>query len=125
MAWRHFTKDEFSCNCCGCNEISTELVDILDDMREELSFPLRITSGYRCPEHNNRVSSTGRDGPHTTGLAADISIMGHQAHAFLSLAFAKGFTGIGVKQKGNMHRRFIHVDLLDSEHRFRPTIWSY
>jgi len=94
-------------------------------LREQLGFPLRITSGYRCPTHNQRVSTTGVAGPHTTGLAADVKIYGREAHALIAAAMAAGFTGIGIKQKGDMSRRFVHLDILDSTERFRPTVWSY
>lgn len=125
MAWRHFRLEEFACNCCGANEISTAFVNELDGLREALGFPLIITSGYRCPTHNERVSTTGRNGPHTTGKAADIKVHGKQAHELVQFAMQYGFTGIGVKQRGDWSRRFIHLDILESPDRFRPTIWSY
>lgn len=125
MTWRYFNLDEFRCNCCLKNEISTDLVDALDAIREQLGFPLLISSGYRCPAHNARVSSTGDNGPHTTGLAADIKIAGRQAYALLDKALEWGFTGIGINQRGDMSKRFIHLDLLSEPERFRPTIWTY
>ena len=47
------------------------VLDLLQTARENLG-PLQITSAYRCPSHNDSVSSTGMAGPHTTGLAVDI-----------------------------------------------------
>src|SRR5690606_42128115 len=67
----------FRCKCgCGRNEIQEELVDKLDKLRGIMRIPFRITSGFRCPVHNEKVSSTGRNGPHTTGFAADILLSG-------------------------------------------------
>lgn len=126
MAWKHFKLSEFDCNCCGGNMIDHELVALLDAGRERLAFPFRVRSGYRCPAHNDRVSSTGLNGPHTTGKAVDIGVLGREAFELLQWAMeSRRFTGIGVSQKGMHERRFIHLDMLADPARFRPTIWSY
>jgi uncharacterized protein YcbK (DUF882 family) len=99
-------------------------IQMLDDLRHEFGGPLFITSGYRCPEHNQRVSSTGPNGPHTSGKAVDIGIRGGDARLLLGLAIKAGFTGIGVQQKGS--GRFIHLDMLDdAPGQPRPWLWSY
>lgn len=126
MSWRHFELSEFACNCCGGNETKSELIDLLDEGREVCGFPFVVRSGYRCPAHNHRVSTTGTNGPHTTGLAVDLGVHGAQAWAVLAWAMSTGrFGGIGVNQKGDWQRRFIHLDLLEHPERFRPTVWSY
>ena len=125
MAWKHFKRDEFACNCCGANQINDRFVDELDEMREQLGFPFVIRSGYRCPAHNARVSETGENGPHTTGRAVDIAVNGANAYRLIAAAIQHGFTGIGVSQKGDHKRRYIHLDMLVDEGRFRPTVWSY
>lgn len=49
------------------------LVDVLlDPARERLGSPIRVTSGYRCPELNALVGGVG-DSQHMRGEAADIS----------------------------------------------------
>ncbi len=122
---RHFQASEFACRCgCGGNAIQPGLVYKLDELREAFGKALVVTSGYRCPDHNERVSTTGRTGPHTTGLAADIAVSGRDAVTVLRLALAAGFGGIGVQQKGG--GRFLHLDLIpDSRSHKRPWIWSY
>lgn len=128
MAWRHFTIDEFKCKCgCGENQIDVTLIDLLEAGRIKLGFPFVITSGYRCQKHNAEVSSTGKDGPHTTGCAVDIAIHGFKAFALITWALSTGrITGIGINQRGNMAKRFVHLDTLPrDELRFRPTVWSY
>jgi zinc D-Ala-D-Ala carboxypeptidase len=122
---RHFTAGEFVCKCgCGGNAVQPGLIYRLDELRSQYAKPIVITSGYRCPDHNARVSSTGRTGPHTTGLAADIGVSGRDAVALLRLALQAGFTGIGVQQKGV--GRFIHLDMIPDSHAAkRPWIWSY
>jgi len=127
MAWRHFDLAEFECKCgCAGNQISRGLVDLLDVGREELGFRFVVSSGYRCPGHNERVSSTGRNGPHTTGKAVDIAVMGMNAFMLLQWAMTSGkFYGIGICQKGPHAKRFIHLDRVDDQNAFRPTVWSY
>ena len=124
---QHFERREFLCRCCGLEGMDSDFLRKLDDIRHRLNFPLVVTSGYRCPDYNERISSTGRNGPHTTGHAADLAVMGRQAHAFMQTAVLGGwFTGIGLRQHGAHTKRFIHVDdLVNGDGRFRPTIWTY
>ena len=105
--------------------MADDFITRLDQVRELLGFPLHITSGYRCPDHNDAVSTTGRDGPHTTGRAADVGISGAQAVALIRRATATAIAGIGVNQRGDHAKRFIHLDDLQSPDHPRPNIWTY
>ena len=49
--------------------------NILQPLREHFGQPVRITSGYRCPELNRRLGGAEAS-QHTLGLAADIKIRG-------------------------------------------------
>ena len=130
MDWsdmRHFAPEEFACRCGTCgsdgHEMDIAFVQALDNIRERLGFPLIVTSGYRCPAYNSQVSTTGRDGPHTTGRAVDLLVSGARAHALITEA-QLGMTGIGINQKGSHGQRFIHLDNLKAP-RPRPNVWSY
>lgn len=125
MSWRYFTLDEFRCKCgCGQNLIDRQFVTELDNLRHKMGFALPITSGYRCPTHNAKVSSTGLTGPHTSGRAADLAVDRFNAFRVLKAALDMGFTGIGLQQKGG--GRFVHLDNLpNSAGAPRPTVWSY
>jgi len=120
----HFTSAELACKC-GCGMLpAQDFMDKIEKLRLSLGFALPVTSAARCPEHNAKVSGTGRTGPHTTGRAIDIGVQGSRAHSLLMTALAMGFTGIGVAQKGG--GRFIHLDdLPNSPTSPRPFIWSY
>lgn len=121
MTWRFFVESEFTCKCgCGSNFISHDFVDALDDLRAACGFVLPVTSGYRCPEHNAKVSTTGANGPHTTGLAVDLGVRGDRCLLVLEHALAMGFRGIGLNQKGAA--RFIHLDMVD---RVPRALWTY
>ena len=129
MSWddvRYFGPHEFACHCGNCGsdglEMDKRFILRLDQLRAEYGAPLLISSGYRCPAHNNQVSSTGFDGPHTTGHAADIGISGEQAYY---LAQQTNFSGMGINQRGPYEGRFIHLDDLEGPAHPRPRIWTY
>ena len=126
----HFTPEEFACRCgeCGSDgtEMNIEFVFKLDQLRERSGRPMHINSGYRCPEYNDRIASTGLDGPHTTGHAVDVRISGETAfHLMQQNTLGGWMQGIGINQKGPHEKRFIHLDDLTGPERPRPRIWSY
>ncbi len=128
MTWQYFSYDELKCKCNKCGstgqEMNGQMMQMLVILRKELDFPFIITSAYRCPDHNSRVSSTGKKGRHTTGKAIDIAVSHGQAIDLLSSAIKIGFTGIGVNQKGG--GRFIHLDTCDASDGFpNRAMWSY
>ena len=122
---KNFSSKELSCSHCGENKFDQKTLDALQDLREAIGKPLSISSAYRCPEHNQKVSSTGITGPHTTGQAVDILCSGKTAHEVLSFARIRSsvWKGIGVSQKGNHDSRFIHLDTIETD--LRPWVWSY
>lgn len=121
---KYFTASEFDCSCCRRNEMNEQFLEELDELRARYGKPLVVSSGYRCPTHNQRVSSTGATGPHTTGRAADLRVSRGDALKVLKIVLEMGFTGIGIQQKGAV--RFIHLDNLpNAPDQPRPTLWSY
>ena len=64
--------------------------------------------------------STVKNGPHTLAKAADILISGERAMQLFEKARHIGFSGIGLNQKGQHHKRFIHLDTVD-----RRALWNY
>lgn len=120
---KYFKNHELACKCCGENKMDPQFLAWLDQVRAEFGKPMRLSSAYRCPTHNARVSSTGPAGPHTTGKAVDVLVSGQHAHALLKVAFAHGVSGVGVKQTGPHETRFIHLDMITSHP--RPWCWSY
>lgn len=120
----HFSKSELACKC-GCGMLpAQDFMDKIEALRVRVGFPMKVTSAARCPDHNAKVSGTGRTGPHTTGRAIDLGVSHGQAYAVLSAAILAGFSGLGVNQKGG--GRFIHIDdLPDAPGQPRPTVWSY
>ena len=118
--WCNFTPDEVKCSHCGELKINSDIMDLLQQARNDLG-PLSITSGYRCSEHNNNISSTGPNGPHTTGKALDISVKDSKHRKELITYFAPKVPGLGIAKS------FIHIDILTAEDGFemRPNSWVY
>jgi zinc D-Ala-D-Ala carboxypeptidase len=94
-------------------------------LRELLGFPFVVTSAYRCKDHPIEARKDS-PGAHETGQALDIHVYGNNAHRLLDAALREGFSGVGVSQRGEYSKRFIHLDNLgNSNDRPRPTVWSY
>lgn len=122
--WKYFTHDELACRCgCGQAAMNHEFMGKLVQLRETIGFPLPVTSGYRCPEHNLAVGDTGASGPHTTGCAVDIAVSRDRATRLVRLALGMGFLGIGLKQHGPESCRFVHLDTVAT--RVNQIIWTY
>lgn len=51
-----------------------ELMDFLDGLRKEWGSPIRITSGYRCPQLNKKVGGASSSA-HLIGYAVDMQPM--------------------------------------------------
>lgn len=108
----NFRMSEFACKCCGAVSVSSkmaELVARLQALRERVDRPVNVTSGYRCARHDAEVgtSSSPGQGPHTTGMAADVWWDGVSVDEMAEAARAAGFTGIGRYHLGG----FVHLDL--------------
>jgi uncharacterized protein YcbK (DUF882 family) len=121
---RYFKREEFACPCCGEVKIEERLVKYLDEIRGRLGFPLIISSGYRCPEYNKKIGGAPNSA-HVLGKAVDIVVSDLKAFSVLVEAVYI-FNGIGVNQKGDKSKRFLHLDIADEDDGLpRPTVWSY
>ena len=80
--------------------LMVELIDrVLDPIREHWGLPIRVKSGYRCPELNEEVGGV-EESWHMQGCAADITALGiseeHRRHRnieLMSLIRAMHLTG--------------------------------
>lgn len=73
---RYFKLKDFECRCgCGLHPdgVPDELCSLVDAIREELGYPILITSGYRCIKHNAKVGGA-LGSIHLTGKAADLVV---------------------------------------------------
>jgi len=125
MSWEspYFSSEEMKCSHTGLEKMDAGFMELLTELRAAYAKPMRVTSAYRDSTHPIEAKKS-KPGAHTTGKAVDIAVARGEAHELMHLAFAMGFTGIGVQQKGD--GRFIHLDNMTEEDGFpRPTVWSY
>ena len=119
--YKNFTKNELACNCNECNEegCKEELVQKLQELRDEVGFPIRLSSAYRCGKWNKKVGGHPNSA-HKEGLAVDILCSGEKALIIVETALKLGWVGCGVSQRRG--QKFVHLDLKKTKTR---RIWSY
>ena len=120
----HFSTGEFSCHCqnpsCVTQRISADTVAKLNQCREELGAPIKITSGFRCQAYQDALTASGYQTSHGTSRhvspndAVDIAPLDSALMHGLLAIVKNHFTGIGVATS------FIHCDL-----RSEPKNWTY
>ncbi len=73
MQTANFHLIEFLCRHCGKGEdiVKPELLTALQKLRDLWGKPMRLTCGYRCPQHNAEVGGA-KHSAHMTGQAADV-----------------------------------------------------
>lgn len=117
----NFSRPEFVCKCgCGRAEMHAAVMQSLQQLRTHVGRPFNITSGYRCPDHDARVSGRGA---HVSGCAVDIQASGDLALAIMENARRFGFDRIGAAQFGPHAQRFIHLDQWSGG--TSPAFWTY
>lgn len=115
---RDFRASEFACQHCGALGVQYRLVELLQGLRDKLG-PIRITSGYRCPQHPIEARKA-RPGRHTEGIAADITGP-PQAMIWAALKDFPEFAGVGIAP----HQRFVHLDIRGGVPRGGRVVWAY
>jgi len=105
---KYFTAYEFACRHCGECVIDTELIKVLDCIREGIGNPVIVNSGYRCEKHNKEVGGSPNS-QHKLGTAADISCSAVSVKTLYKVAEKclgdRG--GLGYYPVSN----FVHVDV--------------
>ena len=122
MALKHFKLSEFDSDVKGSGKnMKRDFLKKLDKARDIAKIPFKITSGFRTPQHNERLKKEGykvsANSSHLKGLAADIacSDSGTRQKIVNGLIVA-GFTRIGIADT------FIHCDT-DTDK--TDAIWLY
>lgn len=123
MKSNNFSDSELACPCCGVNKINRSSLNRLQVARDLYGEPITLSSAYRCDKHNKEVGGH-KLSTHVTGHAFDIVCSHAESYKIIAVLIAAGFTRIGVAQKGDLGKRFIHGD--DSPNtEFDMTLWSY
>lgn len=106
----NFKVREFACND-GSDPIfiDSELVSVLQKIRNHFGKPVTITSAYRTPPHNSMSGGTTYS-QHLYGKAADIKISGVAPAKVADYAetILKNYGGIGI------YNTFTHIDVRET-----------
>ncbi len=119
----NFSLKEFGCSCgCGKNKVNPELLEALQEVRDFLGESMKITSGYRCEEHNMAVGGTPSSS-HLIGWAADIAVPSSSyAYDIMEALFeTKKFHRIGYGKMGG--QLVLHVDI--DINKTPRVLWGY
>ena len=119
----HFLYTDCMCPCCDRLVITQgffEHMELLEELRMEVGFPVIINSGYRCPVHNTIVG--GSLGSWHMKFATDVRpawVPGIDDEKFLrrlqamyNTAEELGFGGLG------KYSTFIHCDMRPNKARW-------
>jgi len=122
MALKYFKLSEFDSDVKGSGKnMKRDFLKKLDKARDIAKIPFKITSGFRTPQHNERLRKQGykasANSSHLKGCAADIYCKdsGTRQKIVNGLIMA-GFTRIGIADS------FIHCDTDQDKN---DAIWLY
>ncbi len=103
---KYFTTQELKCKCNKCNEVvyNQELLNILDEVREELGESIIVNSCCRCANHNKNIGGSPKS-RHLHGNAVDLHIKNNNYRfRLMKLLLNKGVSIL-------VYRTFIHIQL--------------
>lgn len=114
----NFKCEETACKCgCGKNEMQQDIIDVAQAIREAVGKPLKVTSGYRCKEHNKKIGGSSTS-YHLKGEGIDLvcpSLSGKELFAVADKV--EGADGL-IWYEG---QRNIHVDTRGTKLRLEKT----
>lgn len=117
----NFKVKEFQCND-GTDKvlIDSELVIVLQKIRDNFKKSVIITSGYRTPTYNSKVGGSSTS-YHVKGMAADIRVSGVNPVIVGMYAESIGAKGIGLyAYEGG----FVHIDTRQMHYRWLQLVKS-
>ena len=91
--------------------VATELLDVLEKIRNHFNAPVIINSGYRTPNWNAKVGGSPNS-YHCKGMAADIVAKGHSSQEVAKYADS-------IMEQGGVIRytNFTHIDVREKKYR--------
>lgn len=111
----HFFASEFKCKCGKDHDfqLDTDLVDKLEKLFEKLGCnEIRISSGFRCPDHDRSPAVGGSGtGQHTLGKAADFCCYGIDGKPIVSYLVCCAAQDIGFPGIARINDTYTHCDV--------------
>jgi uncharacterized protein YcbK (DUF882 family) len=106
-----FKVDEFACND-GSDEIlvDSNLVTLLQSIREHFKRSVVLNSGYRTVGYNRRIGGASNSF-HTKGMAADFNVAGYSPQSVRRIIESKVIKGVDPEKIGlGSYANFTHID---------------
>jgi uncharacterized protein YcbK (DUF882 family) len=106
-----FKVDEFACND-GSDEIlvDSNLVTLLQSIREHFKRSVVLNSGYRTVGYNRRIGGASNSF-HTKGMAADFNVAGYSPQSVRRIIESKVVKGVDPEKIGlGSYENFTHID---------------
>lgn len=103
--WPDFKPIELRSKSDNKLAIDEDAMDKLQQLRNLIDKPMKLTSAYRSPSHNKKVGGA-KNSMHLRAKAFDVQMAGHDPAQFEAAAREVGFTGFGFYKKHG----FIHID---------------
>jgi uncharacterized protein YcbK (DUF882 family) len=101
---RYFSKSEFVMGKVNVfDKMDTIFLQLLDALREECDFPIKINSSYRSPAYNKSIGGASRS-KHMEGIAVDIACTNSIKRAVLVKNALELGLSVGVGKS------FVHCD---------------
>jgi uncharacterized protein YcbK (DUF882 family) len=100
---KNFHLSEWECKCGKCDTTLVDLAHVakLQKLRQDLGSPIKITSAYRCPDHNSNIGGASNS-RHMKGDATDIQVRGMDPSEVQDAC--EHFDGLG------RYNTFTHID---------------
>ena len=100
----YFTHDELACNHCNESKMDMDFIRKLNWARHLAAVPFQVTSGYRCPEHNENVGGAANSS-HVRGNGIDLFPKdNHHRFRMVTALLTVGFQRIRIySEKGHIH----------------------
>lgn len=116
---KYFTDGEFR-KCipsCSIDDMDSDFLDILDNIREDAGIPLKVNCAYRSVEWDKAKGRSGNSA-HCSGVAVDVRCTNSaNRHKIVKAAMDNGINRIGIADT------FIHLD--NSKTLPQGVIWLY
>ena len=121
----HFWRDEFACKCgkCGFDTVDAELINGPLAFLRKYNVRVKINSGCRCLEHNERVQLEANPdyipysskSIHMTGKAADIRVERREGRLWVTVPPDEVATALERRYSDKYglgkYKRFTHSDV--------------
>lgn len=107
---RYFKREEFRCPCSRCGGFPVEpeekLVRLAEQVREHFGAPVTVSSGVRCPAHNDELTGSAKNSYHVKGKAMDFAVKGKSAAQVMAYVRT-----LPVHYAYAIDERYVHMDV--------------